>query len=120
MSKLYSKGQVYHNGQLLAELQDFDINEAANHNDVMTLADGLAGKAKGAGTSDISMSCFVPKAGYEVRFDELLDGSDNTLSIFSGGVMRSWSGWYMTVNTAGSVNQALMYKMTFRSGPAIA
>lgn len=114
----HSKGLVYYDTALLAKVKDYDITVNGNHNDVMTLAGGLVGKANGAPTADISLTLVVPKAGYEARFDtEAVKGNIHTVSLQGGGVVLGFEGWFQTVNFSGSTDAAMSYKATFRGTP---
>lgn len=111
-----SKGQLFLNNSLLGWVKSFTVTETVNNKDVFTLANrGLPGQAVGQAVADISFDMSVPKAGYEVRFDQLmLENENHTLSFLSGGVIRSFEGRFQSIESSASTDAEMTVKVTFR------
>lgn len=111
----YSKGKVYLDNALLAELHDYDVSVNGNHSDINTLERGLSGKANGAPTVDISLNMFCPKNGLEVELeDPAINGDIRVLTLFISGVAKSYQGWFTSVKFTGGADQGASYSASFR------
>ena len=115
MAATFSRGKVYLDNAFLGTLKSFDVSTNGNHNDVMDMNVGLAGRTIGAQSVDVSLSLNCPKDGLEVDLeDDVINAVVHQVSVFLSGEVRNYEGWFTSVKFAGSADNNSSYDLVFR------
>ncbi len=110
--------EIYVNGRLLAECQDFSYSVKGNNNKVMTMKRGLAGKSDGPRESEATLKNAIPRKGYEVDFQEhCVKGKVLSIVHKSGGQRHTTEMWVEEASNANSTDSPAAQNVTLSGGP---
>ena len=111
-------GEVYLNGNLLAEISECEYQLESNNNDVDTMQKGFAGQSDGPRKVRITWTSAIPKAGHEFDYHDAVNRSLIVRFVFIDGDKRRTSDGKIQSYTSGrSVSSSGTSGGEFRGAP---
>lgn len=118
MENYEGQAEIYAQGRLLAECQDFSLTVKANNNKVYTMKRGLAGKSDGPRESEATIKTAIPRKGYEVNFmDHCAKGKILSITYKSGGKRHTIDMWVDEVQSSNATDSPATQSITLSGGP---
>jgi hypothetical protein len=105
-TELYSQGQIFADGQLVADATTVKLDFNTNDNPVFTLAKGFAGITPGAGQTGVSIDQAIPRAGYDYDwFQRAVGRTPVEIVAWRGSKKMNIKGFIQTIGEQLGVNQ---------------
>src|SRR5690349_15134031 len=103
--ELYSKAQVYIDGQLLAEEASVSVKRTTAAQVVKTVAKGFAGVSQGAAMIEVSVENAVPSTDFELNPQKYMTNLDVAeLTIYAADSTLTSKGFILSDNFSHAVD----------------
>lgn len=119
LNKLYGRGNVFADGQLLGEATSISITFNANVTPQNTLAHNYSGVFLGPKSTEITVESLIPDEGVEFDpTDYIINNRPVSLVVFIANKMVTVAGYFGSADLSTSVDNAATLNFSFAGGEA--